>query len=240
MPVKFAAFDQGLAPTIGLINKATVGLGVDFDQLTAALQRFTSEIFAPIWGTPATIVQATEPRAGMWAIMFLDNADAANALGYHDLTADGMPLSKVFVKTTVGAGELVSVTTCHELCEMLVDPAINLWAQHPDGSMYAYEMCDAVEDLTFDLDGVVMSDFVTPAYFEGFRAPRSARFDYLKKVTKPFEILDGGYSIIMKDGEMQNIFGSRQKAERFAAEDRRMHRSEYRTVPAICPPEQKG
>jgi hypothetical protein len=234
MPVKFAAFDQGLAPTIGLINKATVGLGVDFDALAAALQRFTSELFAPIWGTPATIVQATEPRAGMWAIMFLDDADEANALGYHDLTADGMPLSKVFVRTTQRAGDLVSVTACHELCEMLVDPAINLWAQHPDGTLYAYEMCDAVEELTFDIDGVVMSDFVTPAYFEGFRAPGSARFDYMKKVSKPFQILDGGYSIILRNNEIQNIFGSREKAERFAAEDRRMHRAAYRALPGLA------
>jgi hypothetical protein len=170
----------------------------------------------------------------MWAIMFLDNADEANALGYHDLTADGMPLSKVFVKTTIADGQLVSVTACHELCEMLVDPAINLWAQHPDGSLYAYEMCDAVEELTFDVDGIPMSDFVTPAYFEGFRGRHSARFDYLKKVARPFKILDGGYSIIMKSGKMQNIFGSREKAERFAAEDRRMHRSAYRMLPTFC------
>jgi len=64
---------------------------------------------------------------------FLDSADVQNALGYHDLTPDGLPLSKVFVQTTVQAGQKVSVTASHELAEMLVDPAINLCSTGPEG-----------------------------------------------------------------------------------------------------------
>lgn len=227
MPIR-AAFDQGQPPTIAFVNQATVSLGVDMSKLVAACQRFTTELFAPIWGTPATLVEADAPHPGMWTMVFLDDADAAGALGYHDLTVDKLPISKVFVKTTLQAGEVVSVTACHELCEMLVDPAINLWAQKPNGRMWAYEMCDAVEEENFDLDGVLMSDFVTPAYFEGFREAGSARFDYLKKVNRPNQLLHGGYSIISVGGQIRNIYGSLEKAERFAREDRRLHRSNYR------------
>lgn len=38
--IVMAAFDQGANPTIACINKATVELGVDFDALIAALQKF--------------------------------------------------------------------------------------------------------------------------------------------------------------------------------------------------------
>ena len=223
-----AAFNQGAVPTVACINKATVGLGVDFAKLVPALQKFLDNCFVPVWGAPAKVISAKTVPAGAWGIYFLDNADQADALGYHDLTADGLPLSKVFVKTTLADKQKVSVTACHELAEMMIDPAINLWAEAPDGTHYAYEMCDAVEESEFLIDGIAMSDFVYPAYFEGFRKPKSVQFDYLKKVSKPFQILPGGYAIIDKKGKQSQIFGSMAKAKRFAREDRRQHRSAFR------------
>ena len=181
------AFDQGHAPTIACINAAQTPLGVDPDALISAMQKFVDTCFAPVWGTPAKLVTANRPIKGAWALVFLDNADAPGALGYHDLTPDGLPLSKIFVKTTLKDNQKVSVTACHELAEMLVDPAINLWSDAPKGSMYAYEMCDAVEEIEFNIDGIAMSDFVYPAYFEVFRKPESAQFDYCKKVARPFQ-----------------------------------------------------
>ncbi len=223
-----AAFDHGQVPKVACINKATVALGVDFDKLIPALQKFLDEHFVPVWGTPATLVKATKPLVGAWSIAFLDDADAANALGYHDLTKNGLPLSKIFVKTTLADGQKVSVTACHELAEMMVDPAINLWADGPGGSLYAYEMCDAVEEDEFVIDGIAMSDFVYPAYFELFRRPSSAQFDYLNLLKRPFELRKGGYSLIRKGAQITQIFGSRAKQKRFEEEDRRLHRSEYR------------
>jgi len=35
--------------------------------------------------------------------------------GYHDLTKDGQPVSKVFVKTTLADKQLVSVTAAHDV-----------------------------------------------------------------------------------------------------------------------------
>ena|SRR5437899_1140274 len=122
-----AAFDRGQIPAIACFNQATVPLGggLGFDKLIATLQQFLDQIFVPVWGTPARLVRTTGFQKGAWALAFLDTADVANALGYHDLTPDGLPLSKVFVRTTLGAGQKVSVTASHELAEMLVDPAIN-------------------------------------------------------------------------------------------------------------------
>lgn len=226
-----AAFDRGQIPTIACFNRATVALGTDLAQLVAVLQKFTDTLFCPVWGTPAKLVVAKDFLPGAWAVEFLDDADAEGALGYHDLTPDGLPLSKVFVRTTLADGGKVSVTACHELAEMLVDPAINLCSTAPDQRFYAYETCDAVEEETFDLDGVTLSDFVHPAWFEGFHAPGSTRFDHLGKVGRPFEILSGGYMPVFQNGEWTQIFGSDEKAGRFAREDRRGHRTELRGVP---------
>ena len=219
-----AAFDHGQIPTIACFTKATGGLGVDFVRLVAALQRFVDDHFVPVWGTPARLVKTTGFRKGAWALAFLDRADVANALGYHDLTPDGLPLSKVFVKTTIDDGQLVSVTASHELAEMLVDPAINLSAVGPGNLIYAYETGDAVEEVTFRVDGVPMTDFVYPAWFEGFRKPGSVRFDHLRKVKRPFQILPGGYMSVFKNGRWTQIFGSQAKKRRLRVEARRTSR----------------
>jgi hypothetical protein len=42
---------------------------------------------------------------------------------------------------------------------MVIDPVANLWAQAADGTEYAYEMCDPVEEDTFLVDDVQMSNF---------------------------------------------------------------------------------
>lgn len=225
----FAAFNQGQIPTIACFNRATVALGVNFDALIAAMQAYVNQYIVPIWGTPAKLIKTTDFVKDAWAMVFLDNADQAGALAYHDLTPDGMPEAKVFVKTTLDNKDLVSVSASHELVEMLVDPAINLMTTGPDPkTMYAYESADPVEELSFKVNGIPMTDFVYPAYFEAFHKAGSARFDQLKKVKRPFQILAGGYQSLFKNGKWSQVFGSTAKKKRFAKEDRRGHRSEQR------------
>lgn len=223
-------FNQGVNPTIACVNLATVALGMPFETLVHALGVYNSRYFSPIWGTPCKIVLAGPNNIpkDAWQILLLDDADQADALGYHDLTKDGLPVSKVFVKSTIKDGELVSVTASHELAEMLLDPACQLWAERNSGEDWAYEACDAVEETTFKVVGVPMSNFVHPAFFEDFHSEGSVKFDHLGLLKKPFSLLDGGYTIVSSGGKIKEVFGSKAKAERFAKESRRMHRSEYR------------
>jgi hypothetical protein len=226
---KLGAFNQGGTPKIACFNKATTPLGVDLDALIAAMQAFVDRYVAPVWGTPARLVKSTGYVKGAWAMVFLDNADQPGALAYHDLTPDGMPQAKVFVKTTLDNHDQVSVSASHELVEMLVDPAINMMTTGPDPKViYAYESADPVEQLSFKVNGIPMTDFVYPAYFEAFHKAGSVKFDQLNKVNRPFQILSGGYQIIFKNGKWSQIFGSASKKKRFAREDRRGHRSEQR------------
>jgi hypothetical protein len=225
----FGAFNQGEIPTIACFSRATVPLGVDLETLVKAMQAYVDRYVAPVWGAPARLVVSKGFRKNAWAMVFLDDADQPGALAYHDLTPSGLPLAKVFVKTTLANGDLVSVSASHELVEMLVDPAINLMSTGPDPKVvYAYESADPVEELRFNVNGIAMSDFVYPSYFEGFHKPGSVPFDQMRAVSRPFEILKGGYQIILKNGKWTQIFGSAVKQRRFAGEDRRGHRSQVR------------
>jgi hypothetical protein len=214
-----AEFDQGQVPSIACVNGAKTPLGVNWSQLIAALDEYANAIFAPVWGTPAKIIDGgtgTHIPTGCWGMLFLDDADEPGALGYHALTSEGLPLSKVFVKTTVDDGQKVSVTAAHELAEMLVDPGIQLGAIGPDGmTWYAYEMSDAVEREEFTVNGVAMSNFVYPAWFEAFRRPGSVKFDHLGTCRRPFELRPGGYMPVFRNGRWSQIFGSPEAARRF-------------------------
>lgn len=190
---------------VAIVNESSILTDAQVYACTYALQIQTKCDFYPIWGIASHVYFApkgTVIPAGHSQLIILDTADQAGALGYHDLTSTGDPLGKVFAKTTMDAGEQWTVTASHELLEMLVDPYINLtvFLQNSafTGRLMPYEVCDAVQgDLcTYPIPSagnIVVSDFVTPAWFEDFRQPNSARFDFKNLVTQPFEIYKGGY-----------------------------------------------
>jgi hypothetical protein len=234
------ALKQGIAPTIACFNKAKTPLGFKLPDLIAAMQVYVDQYVAPVWGTPAKLVHSRDFIKGAWAMVFLDTADQKGALAYHDLTPDGLPESKVFVKTTLDNKELVSVAASHELVEMLVDPATNLMTTGPDPkTIYAYESADPVEALDFEVHGMRMSDFVYPAYFEDFHKAGSVQFDHLNKVRKPFQVLRDGYQIVFRHGKWTEDCGSVRKVKAFQKEDRRGHRSEQRRAKSLLPADRK-
>jgi hypothetical protein len=226
----FALFNQGSQPvTIAVMNKATVPLGVDFDKLIAAMQMYIGLYLYPTWGFRARLVKTNDFIPGAWAMVFIDDADQPGALALHELTPSGLPLMRVFVKTTLQAGDLVSVSATHELAEAGADPGCQLMAARNDvNQLIALENCDPVEAEAFLVNGIPMSDFVYPSYFESFRAANSVKFDHMGKISYPFQILPGGYAIVYQNGAWSQVFGSAEKAMLFAREDRRGHRSEIR------------
>ncbi len=224
-------FDKGIDPVITCINRAKEPLGIEFRHLISILQRFLDEHFAPVWGASATLRIARKPVHGTWTLFFYDtarDAEDADDAGYHLLTYRGQPRAFVFVKPTIETNDKVSVTASHELAELLVDPAINLWADNDRQTRTAYEVCDAVEEDEFVIDGVPVTNFVYPAYFEAFRKPRSTQFDEMGLITRPLELRPGGYNVVVVRGHSKERFGSAAKRKRFRKEDRRLHRTEYR------------
>jgi hypothetical protein len=186
--------------TIAILNESTVLTDAQVQPVVAALQKQVTNDFCPAWGlavpTLVFIPKGQAAPAGSWQLAVLDNSDQAGALGYHDVTAEDLPLGKVFAADDLKDGVSWSVTLSHELLEMLADPLINLTAvvqtAQKSGRIYAYEDCDAVESdsLGYQIDGILVSDFVLPSWFvPGAPAP----YDHMKKITKPLELLPGGY-----------------------------------------------
>ena len=99
-------------------------------------------------------------------------------------------MGKVFAGTDLKYGYTWSVTASHELLEMLADPNINLTVlvQSSDtaGKLYAYEVCDTCEadENGYEIDGVLLSDFVFPSWFEDFRT-EPTQFDQTNKIKPP-------------------------------------------------------
>jgi hypothetical protein len=187
---------------IAVLNRSTVLTDHRVQPVVAALQTQVHRDWAPVWGNDADlsfVPARTQPEPGSWWLVILDDSDQAGALGYHDLTTEGLPIGKVFAHSDLTAGLQWSVTASHELLEMLGDPDINLTAfVQPDatsGTLYAYEVCDSCEadQYGYAIDSVTVSDFVYPPWFESFRSPGSIQFDHGKHITAPFQLLPGGY-----------------------------------------------
>jgi hypothetical protein len=187
---------------IAVINASTVLTDSEVQNIVPALQKQVSEHFAPAWGVDAAlnfVAQGSNPPAGYWWLVVLDDSDQAGALGYHDLTNEGLPMGKVFAGSDLKYGSEWTVTASHELLEMLADPNINLtvFIQKNDssGRLYAYEVCDACEadNLGCRINNILVSDFVYPSWFEDFRTPNSTQFDYGQHLTQPLQLATDGY-----------------------------------------------
>jgi len=188
---------------IALLNRSTVVADGTLDVITTALNHQLKNAFGPAdaWGIEANLTfvpkGAPDPTNSWWVAVF-DNADVANALGYHDVTSSGSPLGKVFAATDLYYGTALSVTVGHEVLEMLADPNIERSVQVGD-QLYRQEVCDAVEGDEFaypiDVGGeeVLCTDFVLPAWFQPNLAPGSTKFDFRNHCQRPLELLAGGY-----------------------------------------------
>jgi hypothetical protein len=181
--------------TIAILNASSVLTDAEVAAAIPALQTQISRDFAPIWNIDATLVfvpAGQAPQAADLVAHLLDDSDQAGALGYHDDDGTaGAPRALIFVKDDIEGGFSWTVTVSHELLEMLVDPGCERTASV--GALeYAYEVCDAPEDDSFGyaVDGVTVSDFVTPAWFTpGAAGP----YDLRGHINAPLQVLGGGY-----------------------------------------------
>jgi hypothetical protein len=200
---------------IAVINESTAMSDADVQKMIPAFQTQWSRDLAPVWDLEDAVftwnAKTNPPPASSWWVVFLDDSDQAGALAYHDVTDTGLPLAKVFAKTILQDKSSVSVGATHEICEMAVDPTINLAAQDNSGTFWAYEVCDPVEDdqYGYDINGVLVSDFVTPAWF-GFKNATGA-VDFQQHANAAFQVLEGGYAQQFKIGSQgwQQINGSK-------------------------------
>ena len=119
----------------------------------------------------------------------------SGALGYHDLNARAIPFGFVFDLDE--RSDDWTVTLSHEALEMMLDPLASALVPGPnpkDGNLalHTYEVCDAVERTDYDIDGVRVSNFVTPSFFTVGDEP-ATRNDFLGIGVESFRALPGSH-----------------------------------------------
>ena len=209
--------------TINIIDKSTTVDEKSFQAMCEACQIQLEHHVAPLWGKESWNLVFNQPENVGFPIVIVDDSDSAGRLGYHTQSPGGKVWARVFVNSIKKAGGSllqgplsVSAILSHEVVEAYCDPNVNLWAVRADGQLVAYEIVDPVEDDYYDITisngtKVSVSNFVLPSWFN-YQAPQDDRFDYMKKVGKPFAMTKGGYMVTMNPltGVIKNVFGSKE------------------------------
>jgi hypothetical protein len=186
-----------------------------------AVQHQVTHHFEPAWGIGATLKyddgDAT-PDAYRINIRWKGKRDDEGYLGYH-ISRQGYPVASIFAETDMAEDKTISDTLSHEVLEMLVDPACNLYAHRPASQGrpargYFYEVCDAVQCRKYKIGEHLVADFVYPEWFEPDWPAGSRKFDYLGLLKEPFEVLEECYADVYEGrragaGRFRTIWGSR-------------------------------
>ncbi len=169
-----------------IINKSALITPEDIASWLPAINTQISRDFAPAWNAPGT-VWFGPALTGAWQFTLQDGIDQAGDLGYH-LLADGSPEARIDAKGAADTGNDWRTVAGHEILEALADPSCTRMA--PDGITIC-EVCDPVEESMYLIDGVPVTNFVLPDYFNGRPAPK---YDFNGQLTGPCpNMLPGGY-----------------------------------------------
>ena len=175
----------------------------------------------PAWNVPVPQLNFVSKQAASGIIMSIeDQPDVDGALGYHT-DMNNLPSGYVFVAPVLDnygvslydasnpQNTSVASVLSHEVLELLIDPDACEW-RDDNGTLYAYEICDACESNSYVINvggaDVSVSNFVLPDWFVvGSKGP----YDYMKMLTSPFQIDAGGYAVIDRNGSQEQIFGDK-------------------------------
>ena len=172
----------------------------DVQKVSAALQKQASRDLAPIWEIFATVNsfdKLEDVPTGYWPIIVRDDINTPGAGGIHE-DKNGQPFALVQAGIQASTNRLSPAS--HEAMEMLVDPFGNrlVAGNSPKAGQgrvsFLVEVCDPSEasDYAYSSNGVLVSDFYTPHYFDPVEAP-GVRYSYTGAITEPREALKGGY-----------------------------------------------
>jgi hypothetical protein len=192
---------------------------VSLDELTqvaAAVQKQVTRDASPIWNLSATVDAfgtLDDIPPGYWHVLIRDDVPGDEA-GIHQLDGTKQPYA------LVQFGTQWSLTTSHEVLEMLVDPFGSRLSAgdspKPDQGrvLFLVEICDPCQSATvaYTVNGVLVSDFCTPEYFAP-TGTSGAQYSFTGAVIEPRQVLADGYltwvypptghlwQLLMEDGQ---------------------------------------
>jgi hypothetical protein len=194
----------------------------DLSMVSAALQKQVTRDVGPVWNIDATVDSFTsldDVPLGYWHVIIEDTIPF-DAQGIHLNEDSGQPYA------LVAYSDDWSLTTSHEVIEMLVDPSGNrtVASNSPDPDqgrvLILVEACDPSEGSQFgySVNGVLVSDFYTPQFFDPV-AVDGVRYSYTGALTEPRQVLDGGY-LSWWDPQTKHVFQLFVNGDQQQIEDR--------------------
>jgi len=224
---------------IDIYNQSTVVNDGDAALMTRASGQILAEV-ASAWnlqvaeinvafikGPAPTDVSKTSPT--QWTFFIIDaptSPDDQGALAYHTEQSDRF-IGYIFAKTILDNGgsvlyasddnaETVASALFHELAEALIDDTCNAWWQDNNGTLWAAEVADPVENtpLLVVVDGkkVMLSDYILPAWRDT-EAPSGTHFDRQGVLTAPFQLAKGGYAVTINSSGQNNTVWGKEYAD---------------------------
>jgi hypothetical protein len=185
---------------ISLINQSDVAIH-DVREAIQALNHQIARDLAPHWGRKAHVSLCRTkkaPASAQGVVHLVNTAD-----GDFHWEPDDKPVAQVMTAFTKKALEQVPFMywtngLSHEILEMVADPDLTrlMDGPHPNEKrtvQYYCEICDPVQSQMYEIDGVQVTNFVLPDYFNA-NGPTSRKTNFLGKRLEPF-----GWA---KDGEV--------------------------------------
>jgi hypothetical protein len=179
---------------VALINQ-TNGGAVSSDtlrQYADALQYQMDNHVAPAWNVHANISVLDAGAAPSPGTLLLNIVSSLPGQAGVHANYQGQ------VSAEAVNGDQLSITLSHELLEMLVDPSGTRVTLAPDldpysgGQQVAYlvEVCDPCAVYSYDIDGVSVSDFVLPSFYDPYA---TGNVDFAGFLAEPLTVPLGCY-----------------------------------------------
>lgn len=166
----------------------------DLAPVAAAVMRQINDHFYRFWGELGTVTpfadQSQVPLASCRITVVEGRPNGL--LGVHR-ASNNQPYAYVSDE------DQWSVAVSHEILEILVDPTLSLFragtiGNPPQRMNFLVEVCDPCQAVAYAVDGIGVSDFVTPAYFDPQAVP-GAQYSFMGAVKAPHTVAPGGYVV---------------------------------------------
>lgn len=193
---------------ISNVKEYTAG---SLQNLADALSIQARDHLYPNWGKTAS-VSVGKTGIGIIPIYVDYEIDSKEQNGYHWVDSNKNPFIRIKYNYDF---DQFCLTTSHEFLETIINPTVEKYGNpeslqlvNKQGEEF-FEICDVTQskEYSYRINGIMVSNFVTPNYYIDKLVRTGVKYDYLGYVTKPGEILDGGYkSWKISDTEVLQAF----------------------------------
>src|SRR5260221_14638086 len=111
-------------PDVAVVNQSTILDDETAAGIASAIEQQANEDVCPAWGLAPVTVAVKAPGPADWQLVFFDDTDEDEALGYHTDSETGLPGLEASVPTCRQAGGREAGWASHGLAEARADPPL--------------------------------------------------------------------------------------------------------------------